>query len=172
MDKFSVVSAGAVVWLSLALAAGSAAQASASEVILTIEARGGGAATTTELSFSDLEALPQAEVRSVTPWTEGVVIFSGPDFGRLAEAFGPEARSATLVALNDYRVTVDVAVIAESSGVLATRRDGAPMSVRENGPLWLTFPSADRPELAHAEWVHNWIWQVERIIFHSDASGD
>ena len=42
--------------------------------------------------------------------------------------------------------------------------DGAEMSSRQKGPLWILFPFDDRPEY-RTEQAYSWsIWQLARII--------
>ncbi len=53
----------------------------------------------------------------------------------------------------------------EDGGVLATRMNGKPIPIRDKGPVWLVFPSAERPDLASADKAHMWIWQVDEIRF-------
>lgn len=150
----------------VAIASAPGSEAAERTVAMTLQVGAAEPVSVAELSISALETLPQAEVRAVTPWTEGVTRFSGPAFAVLVERYAPRASTATIIALNDYRVTVDVSDIAAASGVVAVRRDGELMPTREKGPAWLVFPSVEHPELAYAEWVHNWIWQIREVRFH------
>ena len=121
--------------------------------------------TETVLRTRDLSAMPQRSVKAVTPWTEGVVTFSGVPFETLAREFGGDAGRVTLKAINAYKITLEVPELLADEALLAIRMNGRPMPVRDKGPIWLVFPSARRPELAHADNVHRWIWQIDEIDF-------
>ena len=110
-----------------------------------------------------LDRLPQSEVATHTPWTEGEQRFSGVRLGellRLLEAAGSEL---TLHALNDYSVDMDLRRYIAFGPLLATRRNGQTMAIADKGPVWLVFPEDDYPELNAAR-VHDlWVWQLTEI---------
>ena len=76
----------------------------------------------------------QAEGRDVS--------FSGPSAARRARRGGRQPhRDAALLALNDYDVDVPAADAWELPVLLATRADGARMSVEHYGPTRLVYPT-------------------------------
>ena len=115
------------------------------------------------LSDADLLALPQLEIETSTIWTEGVQKFSGPLLSDVLAEFGAGRGNIELVAVNDYRVTVDIDLISETAPIIANRIDGMPFTPRNKGPFWVIFPydsSADyQNELLYAASV----WQLTTI---------
>lgn len=111
-----------------------------------------------------LEALGLQELVTTTPWTEGEQHFSGIDPRALLRAV--EARGSELEAraLDDYRVVVPIADFDRFPVLLATRRDGRPMPVRDRGPLWLVYPWGTHPETADQPYRGRAVWQLRSLI--------
>ncbi len=111
-----------------------------------------------------LESLGLQELVTTTPWTEGEQRFSGVDPRALLRAV--EARGSELEAraLDDYRVVVPIADFERFPVLLATRRDGRPMAIRERGPLWLVYPWATHPETGDQPYRGRAIWQLRSIV--------
>ncbi|MDF2232315.1 hypothetical protein P2H44_07075 [Albimonas sp. CAU 1670] len=162
----TLVAAPAGVIAVAAVAALASPPAAASSLDLSVTVRPAGReAQVQSIAMSDLAAMPQQEVRAVTPWTEGVVVFEGVPFADLAARVGVSEGPVALIALNAYQITLDAAQVIRDGGVLALKMDGRTMSVRDKGPIWLVFPSEARPELAATDNTHMWIWQVNAIEF-------
>lgn len=154
--------------LTLALVLGLApatGPARADGLSLGVTAEGVAHPMSQRIALDQLAAMPQAEVRAVTPWTEGEVTFAGVAFQTLAHSLGVAGGKVVLRALNAYEITLDTSRVIEDGGVLATRMNGKPIPIRDKGPVWLVFPSAERPDLASADKAHMWIWQVDEIRF-------
>lgn len=118
------------------------------------------------LDEADMAALEQREIRTSTPWTEGVHTFSGPPIGALA-ALGPEgARRATFIALNSFLETLPVEDWTEHGAILAMKRNGARMDIREHGPYWVMFPIDSDPDTLNTQRYHaRMVWQVKEVVF-------
>ncbi|MEE3100644.1 MAG: molybdopterin-dependent oxidoreductase, partial [Pseudomonadota bacterium] len=117
------------------------------------------------IALDRLSAMPQTEVKAVTPWTEGEVTFGGVAFDAFARSLGIGGGAVILRALNAYEISLDVEQVIADGGVLALRMDGRPIPVRDKGPVWLVFPSVERPDLAASDKTHMWIWQIDEIRF-------
>lgn len=110
-----------------------------------------------------LNALPQHRLETYTDWTEGPQVFEGPllaDVLARVEAYGTTLRAT---ALNDYQVEIPREDAAAYPVLLALRHNGAPMSVRDKGPIWIIYPNSS-PEAAIAS-PHNEksIWQLRSL---------
>jgi hypothetical protein len=66
-------------------------------------------------------------------------------------------------ALNDYYALVPASDARNWPVIIATRRDGAPMSVRAKGPLWLIYPMDTDPSLRNEAIYARSVWQLSRI---------
>lgn len=135
------------------------------DVVLTI--RGAIAQTNAEgvahFDMAMLEALPQRETRTETPWHTGVQVFSGPTMQALMDIVGAEGATLRIGALNDYAATMPMSDTSDLPVILATRQNGAPMSVREKGPLFVIYPFDEMPELFNEVHFSRSVWQVATI---------
>ncbi|WP_238946038.1 molybdopterin-dependent oxidoreductase [Vandammella animalimorsus] len=122
---------------------------------------------TLSLTEQDLLALPQTEVRTSTPWTDGTRIFRGPllrDVLKLA-AREHDVLNTSLLAksLNDYHVQIPSSDAWKWDVIIALRMNGHPMSRRDKGPLWIIYPRDSHAELKRPHYDHRWPWQLHFI---------
>lgn len=111
-----------------------------------------------------LEALGLRELSTVTPWTVGEQRFAGIDPRALLQAVGARGTELEATALDGCRVVVPIADFERFPVILATRRDGRPMPVRERGPLWLVYPWSAHPETAAQPYRGRAIWQLRTLV--------
>jgi hypothetical protein len=135
------------------------------EVILTV--RGRIAATndgaSARLDRDLLLAWGRDELRTTTPFTDGVGTFGGVLASRLLDALGAGGSQLQARALNDYAVTIPIAELRAYPILLALDHDGRPLSVRERGPLWMIYPWSQHPELDDRVRRQRSIWQLTEI---------
>jgi hypothetical protein len=135
------------------------------EVILTvtgaIEATNGSHAASFDLAM--LDALPTKSITSAAPWFEEERTFSGPLISALLDAVGATGRTVRVVAINDYSAEIPVDEIETYDVILATRMDGATMSVREKGPIFVVYPFDEAPELYDELHFGRSVWQIKSI---------
>lgn len=137
----------------------------AGAVLLTVS---GAVARTNSPAGADfdramLESLGTATIRTSTPYTSGVQEFRGVPLRRLLDAVGARGVRATATALNDYSVDLPLSDADLPGVLLATERNGGPMSVREKGPIWLVYPLDSDPRLQRRETYAKMVWQLRRI---------
>ncbi len=111
-----------------------------------------------------LESLGTSELVTTTPWTQGEQRFSGIDPRALLAAVDARGSELEATALDGYRVVFPIADLDRFPMLLATRRDGRPMPVRERGPLWLVYPWSTHPETAEQPYRGRAIWQLRTIV--------
>lgn len=146
-----------IVTLGMALALGSSAQAG--DTVLTLTHNG----QTQMFDRAALEALGTTTIETTTIWTEGTQIFEGVSLVRLAQEI--EAQDGTLLAtaINDYTVEIPLSDAVENGPILAMTMNGAEMSVRDKGPLWIVYPyDADADYRTEVIYSRS-IWQLDRI---------
>ncbi|MDP2086973.1 MAG: hypothetical protein Q8K20_17400 [Gemmobacter sp.] len=131
------------------------------ELAGAIAANNGNSAARFDLAM--LDALPQRETVTRTPWYDGAQIFSGPLMADLINAVGGAGSALRVVAINDYAVEIPIADIATYPIILASRLGGQPMSVREKGPLFVIYPFDESPALNNEIYYSRSVWQVKRI---------
>ena len=107
-----------------------------------------------------LESLGTTEVRTETPWTTGEIAFTGVRLRDLLNAVGAQGSVVLATALNDYSISIPRKDSDLYNVVVATRKDGRVMTVRDRGPLWVIYPWSDHPELRSELYYARSIWQL------------
>lgn len=110
-----------------------------------------------------LESLGLVDLVTETPWTDGDVTFSGVLARTILDRVGAEGGTIRAVALNDYSVAIPISDVRDHDVIIATRRDGARMRVRDRGPLWVIYPWSDDPGLRTEVYYARSIWQLKAI---------
>lgn len=110
-----------------------------------------------------LDALEQRTTTAQTPWFDGQHEFRGPLGSAILDAVGATGTHLSVVALNDYAADVPLADMHAFPVVLATHLDGARMSVRDKGPLFLIYPFDENPDLFNEVYFSRSVWQIARI---------
>jgi len=153
----------------VALATFSAAKAQnlsppAGDVVLTVSGAIGvrNSGDLAEFDLAMLEGMPKREVRTTTPWTDGVTTFEGFALKDLLAAVGATGTELNAVALNDYATTIP-ASDADLGVIVAYKVNGEYISVREKGPLWVIYPFDQQPDLKTETNYGRSIWQLTRV---------
>lgn len=110
-----------------------------------------------------LEALPQHVVVTGNPWIDGQSRFEGPLLSDLLAAVEAQGDELKVVAIKDYETLIPVNDALHNGVILAMRRDGERMRIRDKGPLFVVYPFDDRPELKTNIYFSRSAWQVARI---------
>ncbi len=110
-----------------------------------------------------LEALETVSLNTTTAWTEGTVTFEGPLVRDVLALVGADGEVVTATALNDYAVDIPFSDFQDYDVLLALEMDGAPMSVRDKGPIWIVYPRDEYAELQTVEYNARWIWQLRSL---------
>lgn len=111
-----------------------------------------------------LEALGMTSFRTQTPWYDTPSTFEGVPMARLMERIGAHGQTVTAIALNDYRTQIPMADFARFGTLLALKRDGTYMPVRDKGPLFIVYPFDSAEELRTRQYYSRSAWQVSRLI--------
>lgn len=135
------------------------AQETGEQVILTVVTEDG---THHELRRAALEAMPQAGFSTSTIWTEGPQDFAGVMLDVLLETLGAKGTHITLGAANGYRVDRSAAALVDGA-LVSYLRNGAPMTLRDKGPVWLVYNYDSDPAYRTEVIYANSIWQLDRI---------
>lgn len=110
-----------------------------------------------------LEALGTSGFETTTPWYPGPIRFDGVRMDRLLEAVGASGDRVLAYALNDYTTELPISDFAAYGVLLALKRDGEYMPVRDKGPLFIVYPFDSRPELRHQRFYARSAWQLARL---------
>jgi hypothetical protein len=83
---------------------------------------------------------------------------------RLMQQVGATGESVVVYALNDYSTEIPMADFSLYPVILALKRDGQYMPVRDKGPLFIVYPYDSAPELKHQKYYSRSAWQVARMV--------
>lgn len=157
---------GIVTWAACGLLLMSQAQAGEQddEVVLTVSGAGCcGGAGVVHYTAADLAAMPQGELVTATPWTQGKHSYRGVLLKTLADTLGLRANRFKVSAINDYWTLLPGTDLDAYPVLLATEQDGKVLTLRNKGPVWLVYPLSDHPELDREQYHSQMVWQVNRI---------
>jgi hypothetical protein len=110
-----------------------------------------------------LEHLPQTSFTTKTPWYAQPRRFTGPLLRDVLRAAGAHGSVLRARALNDYRVDIPFEDAQRFDLIVARLLDGAPMPVRDKGPLFAVYPFDAQPELRNAIFYSRSAWQLRSI---------
>ena len=161
----SAIAAAALMVVAVVTAA-TALDAPSDEPILTISGdiavtNGDGKAV---FDRAMLESLGTVRFTTMTPWYDTPVEFEGVPVRAVLEAVGASGEQVTAVALNDYKATIPAEDFAKFDVLLALKRDGEYMPVRDKGPLFIVYPYDSDPELQNQKYYGRSVWQLSALV--------
>jgi hypothetical protein len=118
-----------------------------------------------ELSLADLERLPRTAIRTTTPWHDGEQHFEGVLLADLVSHLGAKGETMQVVALNKYRTMIPVSDFLKHRPILAFKRNGSTMGVKDKGPLFVIYPYDADLSLRNELYFGRSAWQVRTITF-------
>lgn len=110
-----------------------------------------------------LESLGMVSFVTSTPWYSEPVKFEGVPLAKLMDAVGARGDRLMAVALNDYSAEVPIEDIRKYNVILALKRNGKYMPVRDKGPLFIVYPFDSNSELKAQKYYSRCVWQVARL---------
>lgn len=119
---------------------------------------------TAEFDREMLMALGLQTVETTNPWYEGKTRFEGVLLDQLMTLVGAKGTAIRVVALNDYVTTIPLEDFKKFKVILAMKRDGNLITVREKGPLFIIYPYDSDPQLQSQTYYTRSAWQVAEII--------
>ncbi len=122
------------------------------------------AGETAQFDRAMLEKLGMESFTTTTPWFTGPVEFEGVRLDELLEMVGADGTEIQAIALNDYKVTVPMEDFAKYNVLLALKRDGEYMPVRDKGPLFIVYPYDEFDELQAQTFYSRSAWQLKELI--------
>ena len=159
MTRISLTFMGFLATLLAIVMAGAVPGMSQEEVVLTIADQG----QMRTFTLSDLEDIGSDTIVTTTIWTEGPQEFTGVSLHHLVSALGVAGHDLRATAINDYVVDIPASDAVEGGALVAFSRNGQPMSVRDNGPLWIVYPYDSDPAFQTESIYSRSIWQLVRI---------
>lgn len=118
---------------------------------------------TAQFDRAMLESMGLVTVETTTPWHEGKVKFEGVPLDKLMKQVGASGQRVVVAALNDYTTEIPIDDFAKFNVILAIKRNGEYMSVRDKGPLFVIYPYDSSPDLKSQTYYARSAWQVAKI---------
>ncbi|MDN3521700.1 molybdopterin-dependent oxidoreductase [Halomonas ramblicola] len=110
-----------------------------------------------------LASLAWQEVETRTPWHDDRGTFAGPLLRDVLAAAGVRSERVRVRALNGFEAEIPLPELHDYDVILAMRRNGRPMPIREFGPLFVLYPFDAHPELDTETVRFRSVWQVRHI---------
>ncbi|MGO4705243.1 molybdopterin-dependent oxidoreductase [Microvirga sp. 2MCAF38] len=117
-----------------------------------------------QFDLSMLLGLGLVTVETTTPWYNGPVKFEGISLDKLMKRVGAKGERVVAVALNDYSSEIPIEDFAKYNVILALKRNGEYMPIRDKGPLFIIYPFDSIPELKSQTYYGRSVWQVAKLI--------
>ena len=118
---------------------------------------------TAEFDRQMLEGLGMVSFETTTPWFQGKVKFEGVPLRKLMQTVDAKGTRIVAVALNDYSAELPMSDAQTYNVILALKRDGEYMPIRDKGPLFIVYPFDSDTELKSQKYYSRSVWQVARI---------
>lgn len=110
-----------------------------------------------------LYALGLTDLVTTTAWTDGPQTFRGVLLKTVLERVGGTGTTIKATALNDFTTFIPIEEVSKYNILVASEMNGAEMSRRDRGPLWIVYPRSDFPELQAPEYNDRWAWQLRTL---------
>lgn len=116
-------------------------------------------------TYADFSQLPISEYETSTVWTESVDRYAGVLLIDLLRhlGFDPAVGTVSVYAIDGYSAVINSNIISEQAPLLAFLRNDIPMSIRNQGPIWLIFPY-DSDQKYRTETIYAMsVWQIRSL---------
>lgn len=107
-----------------------------------------------------LDNLPPHTFKTTTPWTEGVIEFTGVRISEILKYAGAGSGEFRANALDKYAIDVNDIDFDKIPAIIAYKKNGKAMRVRDLGPLWLMFPFDAFPKINNEKHKNASVWQL------------
>lgn len=143
----------------------SVAPAMAGDVILSISGTSptDGSQINVTYDLAALQALPKTSFTTSTMWTEGLQSFDGVLLKDILDANGIKKGTILATAYNDYEIEIPVSDAVVGGPIIAYTMNGALMSARDKGPLWIVYPYDQKTEYQSEVTFSRSVWQLDAI---------
>lgn len=118
---------------------------------------------TAQFDRAMLEELGMVSFSTSTPWYKEPVTFEGVPLAKLLDLLKVQGSTLMAIALNDYSTEIPVSDAAQYHPILALKRNGEYMPVRDKGPIFIVYNYDSDPELKSQKFYSRSAWQVTRI---------
>ncbi len=116
------------------------------------------------VSLAEIEGLGVYRTKTTSPWEAGEFIFEGPLLADVVAYIGlGDAAAIRVRAIDGFTVEIPREDWLSGPAMLATRRDGALLTRRDQGPVRMVYPRLAHPAFADPVYQSRWIWLIASI---------
>lgn len=115
------------------------------------------------VTLEEIIGLPSTKFQTTTIWTEGLQTFRGVWLSELLTYLEITKGTLDFSALNEYLIEIPLEEIVPGGPLVAYEWNGAMMSPRDKGPLWVVFPYDSDAKFQTESVYAQSIWQLDRI---------
>lgn len=115
-------------------------------------------------NLAALEAMPVSEITTTTIWTDGIQEFEGVLLLDFLTRIGVANGIVEAYAANEYFIEIPVSQVTLEAPLIAYKRNGNYMTLRDKGPLWIVFPYDADEKYRTDEVFAQSIWQVDSFV--------
>ena len=119
---------------------------------------------TAQFDRAMLEKMGMVTIETTTPWYNGPMRFEGVPMEKLMADVGAKGQRVVAYALNDYTTEIPMQDFSKHHAILALKRNGEYMPVKDKGPLFVVYPYDSEPELKSQIFYSRSAWQVARLV--------
>lgn len=113
-----------------------------------------------------LESLGMVSFTTTTPWYKDPSKFEGVPLKVLMQRVGATGTKIRAIALNDYSAEIPIEDAQRYNVILALKRDGQYMPIRDKGPLFVVYPFDTDADLKNQKFYSRCVWEVARMEVH------
>jgi hypothetical protein len=110
-----------------------------------------------------LEGVGVTVFTTMTPWYDVPMTFEGIRLDQLMRVVGATGEQLRAKALDDYTTEIPIVDFATYHPILAIKRNGDYLPVKDKGPLFIVYPFDSNPELKHQRFYSRCAWQVAQM---------
>ena len=154
-----------LLWLPSSAFAGEALPEPSGEVLLTISGNIDCPNVGDEALFDRemLMDIAPTVTETRTPWHPDLGRYEGPLLREVLAAAVVRGERVRVRALNDFEAEIPLAQLHEYDVILAMKRNGSPLQIREFGPLFVLYPFDEHPELLNETVRFRSVWHTVHI---------
>ena len=143
-----------------AVADGLPTRVEAQEAVLLVSTLQG----TKSLNLAELEALGLQRITTSTFWPQDQGTYEGPRLADVLKSAGiAEAAQVRVIGLDGYSQVLPREDWTRWPLILATRKNGRSLDVRDRGPLRVIYPRDADKTLQDDRYRLRWVWMVRQI---------
>ncbi|WP_423840805.1 oxidoreductase [Vibrio mytili] len=124
----------------------------------------GSQKTDVSVTLEQLQALPITSYTTNLPWISAPAKFDGVKLSTLlTQIYGSIPEYTDIAGLNNYHSILPRQDILRYEPILAFKKDGQYIKIRDKGPYWVVYPLSSYPEIDRTEYHAQMVWQVSQI---------